>query len=270
MDLQILSYRKGDQTMIETKTILNKDNDQIFIELYIPENIRSTIVFCHGITGCRKGRVSEDSYLQILASKLSELGYKVVLFDFSGHGDSQGNDYDVCLSKSTDELTRVFNQEVSDSKNVSFLAFSYGAAVLDNFLAQNKDVIPTKMVFFSPCIFPLESCFLNPKSVFGKDIVKAYNEGTLQSNGYTIVGAKNFRFGYNMILECQQYKVSALQQYKDRMIIMTGTQDVILDTQYNEDFCKENFITTKHYVASHSLFEDIDNVAADVISFFES
>lgn len=256
--------------MNQTKIILNNSNDEIFVETYLPETIKDTIVFCHGITGCRKGRVPEDSYFQVLAKKLCDLGNKVVLFDFSGHGDSKGNDYDVCLSKSTDELARVFAQEVEDKKNVKFLAFSYGAAVLDNFLAHNLDVTPTKMVFFSPCIFPLESCFLNPNSVFGKDVSKAYMDGSLQSNGYTVVGAKNFRFGYKMIEECKQYKVSELQKYADKMVVMFGTQDVILDTKYNEDFCKEYGIATKYYNASHSLFEEIGQVTNDVIAFFES
>ena len=88
-------------------------------------------------------------------------GFKVVLFDFSGHGESEGNDYDVTLSKSTSELSRVFYQEVLDSKNVSFLAFSYGAAVLCKFLEQNEDVVPQRIVLYSPCLYPLDSCFLN-------------------------------------------------------------------------------------------------------------
>lgn len=255
--------------MSETKIILNQENEEIFVEVYIPEEVKSTIVFCHGITGCRKGRVPEDSYFQDLAERLMHMGNKVVLFDFSGHGDSKGNDYDVCLSKSTDELGRVFYQEVKDIKNVKFLAFSYGAAVLDNFLAQNKEIIPSKIVLFSPCIFPLESCFLNPNSVFGKDIVKAYNDGTLKSIGYTVVGAKNFRFGNKMIEECKKYSVSALKAYSDKMLVMTGMQDIILDIKYNQDFCKDNSIQSKLYKASHSLFEEIDNVFEDVITFFE-
>lgn len=256
--------------MKQTKNILNSSNDKIFVEVYIPEIIKTTIIFCHGITGCRKGRVPEDSYFQVLAEKLCALGNKVVLFDFSGHGDSEGNDYDVCLSKSTDELERVFAQEVVDSKNVYFLAFSYGAAVLDNFLSQNPNITPSKMVLFSPCIFPLESCFLNPESVFGKDIYKAYIDGSLLSNGYTIVGAKNFRFGYKMIEECKEYKVSELQKYADRIIVMAGTCDVILNTKYNEQFCQKYRIPIKYYNASHSLYETIDNVSQDVMDFFKS
>ena len=87
--------------MIQVKTILNECGEKIFVETYVPNEVKSTFVFCHGITGCRKGRTKDDSYFQELAKKLMELNYKVVLFDFSGHGDSEGNDYDVVLSKNT-------------------------------------------------------------------------------------------------------------------------------------------------------------------------
>ena len=83
--------------MIEKKIVLNSVNERLFVETYIPDKIKSTIVFCHGITGCRKGRTQGDSYFQVLAEELMNLNYKVVLFDFSGHGDSEGRDYDVCL-----------------------------------------------------------------------------------------------------------------------------------------------------------------------------
>ena len=86
--------------MINCKTILNDDNEKIFVEVYEPENVKSTIVFCHGITGCRKGRTIEDDYFQKFAAHLSEKDYKVILFDYSGHGDSEGKSEDVCLTKS--------------------------------------------------------------------------------------------------------------------------------------------------------------------------
>ena len=39
--------------MINEKIILNQNNEKLLIETYTPINIKSTIVFCHGITGCR-------------------------------------------------------------------------------------------------------------------------------------------------------------------------------------------------------------------------
>lgn len=255
--------------MSEIKTIMNQENEEICVETYTPQDAKSTIVFCHGITGCRKGRTPEDSYFQDLAGKLMKLGHKVVLFDFSGHGDSGGNDYDVCLSKSTDELKRVFEHEVLAGKDVSFLAFSYGATVLCSFLAQNPSVKPTRMVLYSPCLYPLESCFLNPNSIFGKDIVREFKDGSMKSTGYAVVGVKSFRFGLKMIEECKDFSPDLFKRYAQRILVLGGRQDVILNTKYNEDFCRENHIELRYYNASHSLFEEIEQVFDASIEFLQ-
>lgn len=256
--------------MISEKIILNENNEKLFVETYTPKDIKSTIIFCHGITGCRKGRTKEDNYFQELAKKLMELNYKVILFDFSGHGDSEGNDYDVCLSKSTKELEIIFKEEVNDINNVNFLAFSYGATVLCNFLSRNTLINPKHIVLYSPCLYPLKSCFLNSKSIFGKDIVKDYENGQLKEKKYTIVGAKNFRFGLKMIDDCKNFEPNYFKNFANKILVLSGTQDIILNTEYNNMFCKENNINNIYLNASHSLFEDINNAFIYTINFFSN
>lgn len=255
--------------MINEKIILNQNNEKLFVETYTPTNIKSTIIFCHGITGCRKGRTKDDNYFQELAKKLMNLNYKVILFDFSGHGDSEGYDYDVCLSKNTKELEIIFNEEVNDKNDVNFLAFSYGSAVLCDFLSQNTTLNPKHIVLYSPCLYPNESCFLNYNSIFGKDIVKDFESGKLKELGYCVVGAKNFCFGMKMIDECKNFKPNYLNKFSDRILVLSGKQDTILNTKYNDDFCNINDITNIYLDASHSLFEEINTAFDYTINFLE-
>ena len=254
--------------MIENKCLLNKYNEKIFVETYTPDNAIQTIFFCHGITGCRKGRTMDDSYFQELAKKLMNKKYKVVLFDFSGHGESEGNDYDVTLSKSVSELDLVFDSEVLDKNKVSFLVFSYGAAVLCKFLEKNIDINPNKIIMYSPCLYPLESCFLNKNSIFGKDIAEGYDSGLLEKNGFVVVGAKNFKFGIEMINECKSFSPKYLKVFSNKILVLSGKNDVILNTKYNDDFCKRNGVKEIYFEASHSLFEKIDDVFKSTIDFF--
>ena len=255
--------------MKENKYLFNSDNEKIYVETYIPDNVVQTIIFCHGITGCRKGRTMDDSYFQTLAQRLMQNNFKVVLFDFSGHGESEGNDYDVTLSKSVSELKLVFASEVLDKTHVSFLAFSYGAAVLCKFLSENKDINPNKIVMYSPCLYPLDSCFLNKDSIFGKDIVAAYNSGLLEKNGFTIVGAKNFRFGMKMINECRDFSPDYLERFSDSILVLSGNNDLILNTKYTDEFCVKNNIKDIYFEASHSLYEKIEDVFKNTINFFK-
>ena len=255
--------------MKENKYLFNSDNEKIYVETYTPDNVVQTIIFCHGITGCRKGRTMDDSYFQTLAQRLMQNNFKVVLFDFSGHGESEGNDYDVTLSKSVSELKLVFASEVLDKNHVSFLAFSYGAAVLCKFLSENKDINPNKIVMYSPCLYPLDSCFLNKDSIFGKDIVAAYNSGLLEKNGFTIVGAKNFKFGMKMINECRDFSPDYLERFSDNILVLSGNNDLILNTKYTDEFCVKNNIKEIYFEASHSLYEKIEDVFKNTINFFK-
>lgn len=255
--------------MIKQETILNSNGEKLFVETYTPDKIKSTILFCHGITGCRKGRTKDDNYFQVLAEKLMNLNYKVVLFDFSGHGDSEGNDYDVSLSKSTSELEIVFRKTINDISNVKFLAFSYGAAVLCNFLHLHKDICPQSMVFYSPCLYPLQSCFLNANSIFGKDVVKECENGMMDKNGFAVVGAKGFRLGKKMLTECEEFKPDYLEKFSKNILVISGRKDVILNTQYNDEFCERNKIKQVYLDTSHALFEDIETAFDLTIDYFE-
>ncbi len=254
--------------MKQEKYIKNVCGEKLFVETFVPIHINSTIVFCHGITGCRKGRTKEDTYFQDLASQLMDLGNKVVLFDFSGHGDSEGNDYDVTLSKSCSELRTIINEEVDDKANVMFLCFSYGAAVLCEYLNSYSEVNPKKILLISPCLFPNESCFLNKSSIFGKDIVHGIENGSFKRDGFILVGAKGFKVGKKIIEECKFFYPSYFEKIAERILVLSGSEDVILTLGYNDIFCRKNNIKQKYFKASHSLFEQMDSVFDEATEFF--
>ena len=254
--------------MINNLLVKNNNNENIFVEIYEPKFVKETIVFCHGITGCRKGRTKDDNYFQVLANRLCENNYRVVLFDFSGHGDSEGEDYNVTLSKSTSELDCILKKVIKKNDVVNFLVFSYGAAVLANYLENNNDVNINKIVMYSPCLFPLESCFLNKDSIFGKDIVEAYENGSLVEKGYALVGAKNFKFSKDMLDECKFLNLSFYENNNEKILCLSGKNDVILNTKFNDDFCIKNNIRNIYLLASHSLFEDVEKAFELTIDHF--
>ena len=252
-----------------SKTILNDNKEKIFVEVYEPEYIKSTIIFCHGITGCRKGRTIEDDYFQRFAAHLTKYNYKVILFDYSGHGDSEGRSQDVCLSKSVSELEKVFYEEVTTEK-IDFLVFSYGATVLCRFLEQHLDIKPDHIAMISPGFDPLYSGFLDENNIFGKDIAKAYYSGEMKKKGYAIVGAKNFKLGINFIEELKSFKPDYLAKVGSKLLVLSGNNDIIIDTKFNHEFCKKYNIKNIDYNASHSLFEEIDKAFYDIEEFLNN
>ena len=255
--------------MIYNKTISNNNNEKIFVEVHEPKNPKSTIVFCHGITGCRKGRTIEDDYFQKFACELENKNYKVVLFDYSGHGDSEGSSIDVCLSKSVSELEKVFHSEVN-TKDIDFLVFSYGATVLCRFLEKHQDIKPNHIAMISPGLDPLYSGFLDLNNIFGKDIGAAYYSGEMKEKGYALVGAKNFKLGLNFIEELKTFNPEYLTKVGSKLLCLSGNNDIIIDTKFNHEFCKKYNIKNIDYNASHSLFEEIDKAFNDILEFIEN
>jgi len=255
--------------MIKYVKVKNKQGEKLFVEIHSPVSAASTIVFVHGFTGCRKGRSLEDNYMQTFATKLCKMGFKVVLFDLSGHGESEGLDKEVTLEKSVADLSAVLTKLKVGLTRVNFMAFSYGATVLSRFLEQNKNVTPRSISLISPCLYPLDSCFLNKKSLFGKDIVDSYKSGKLAKAGFVTVGAKNFNVGFDFIQSLIKFKPDYLAKFVDRMLVLSGKQDVIMDTSFVDQFCNLNKITNHYYDASHSLYEAMGKVQPLIANFIK-
>ena len=255
--------------MIKNVKFKNPQGEKLFVEIHSPQAPVSTIVFVHGFTGCRKGRSLEDNYMQTFATKLCKMGFRVVLFDMSGHGESEGKDKNVTLDKSVADLSTVLSRLKVGLTRVNFMCFSYGATVLTKYLEQNKGVNPRSITLISPCIYPLESCFLNNKSLFGKDISESYKSGKLAKQGYVTVGAKNFNVGFDFIQSLIKFKPDYLIKFSDKILCMSGKQDAIMDTSFVDKFCNANKITNHYFNASHSLFEAMDKVQPLVANFIK-
>ncbi len=255
--------------MIKYTKVKNKQGEKLFVEIHSPAAASSTVVFVHGFTGCRKGRSLEDNYMQTFATKLCRMGFRVILFDMSGHGESEGLSEDVTLDKSVGDLTSILTKLKVGLTRVNFICFSYGAAVLTKYLEQNKSVWPRSISLISPCIYPLDSCFLNSKSVFGKDIAGVYKSGKLAKVGCATIGAKGFKVGFDFIQSLIKFKPDYLSKYADKILCLSGRDDIIMDTSFVDKFCNQIKITNHYFAASHSLFEAMDKVQPLIANFIK-
>ena len=105
------------------KTIDNFDLDVIRYNPTISNG--NIIVMCHGLTGVKQGRTSDDTYLFELAQKLCEKGFSVVQFDWRGHGKSGGEDKDVCCDSFFKDLDAVIKNDVVKLK-LNFWGWAIG------------------------------------------------------------------------------------------------------------------------------------------------
>ncbi len=94
------------------------------------------IIICHGL-GANKSDFTE------LASKLSAAGYHTLLFDFRGHGDSEGKISSLGLFEQMDlksAVEYVKSRPDADEDKIGVYGFSLGAAVAILTASEAKDI----------------------------------------------------------------------------------------------------------------------------------
>ncbi|MGQ9558702.1 MAG: alpha/beta hydrolase [Desulfurispora sp.] len=110
--------------------ILIPGRNQLAALLYTPAGQPTNtplIIFCHGFTGSKEGRGKALELAEVLA----EHGYASLLFDFSGHGESQGRFENITLSGQIDDLNNVigFSQRLGWQKVIT-LGRSFGGTTV--------------------------------------------------------------------------------------------------------------------------------------------
>jgi dipeptidyl aminopeptidase/acylaminoacyl peptidase len=97
---------------------------------------KPVIIICHGL-GANKSDFTE------LSSHLSKTGYNVLLFDFRGHGDSEGRSSSLGLLEQSDLISAikyVKSREDVDKDKIGVYGFSLGAAVAILTSAEDKNI----------------------------------------------------------------------------------------------------------------------------------
>jgi len=112
--------------------VRNKDGEYLFGDITFPENTQEknpAVLLVHGF-GVER---DESGLFSDIASKLSDVGYLVFKFDFSGCGESEGDYMETSLSKLKSDLEVIldFVKRYSqvDKNRVGILAQSFGTSV---------------------------------------------------------------------------------------------------------------------------------------------
>jgi len=123
--------------------------------LYDLASANKDLIFVHGFE-----RTTVESKFKNIVDRLG-LRFNMLRFDFSGCGLSDGKFKDLTVEKQTKELDRAVRkiQGIAGAKTISFVAHSFGCAVVLNYLASGvaeperiKSIGIGKVVFLSPAL----------------------------------------------------------------------------------------------------------------------
>ena len=90
---------------MEEKIFYDSDKNIKLCGILNKSNKDKIVIMCHGI----RGNKEECGSFTYLAEKLHEEGYSSFRFDFNGHGESSGEDFEMTISKEITDLKNTIN-----------------------------------------------------------------------------------------------------------------------------------------------------------------
>jgi alpha-beta hydrolase superfamily lysophospholipase len=220
-----------EQTLVtrDSYTITTSDGIKLSATNYIPHaNPRATIFISHGFTVPSAGPAN---ILADTATALAENGYMVVTWDYRGHGQSGGNDYDVTLDTFRTDFDAVFRHNRPDAP-FGVLGFSVGAMTVINYFA-DQDVQPTAMVLYSPALDMWNGSFNHSDSALGGSYQAVLKNGDLDRNSW-FIAPSGFHVGRGMVESAKNLSDNAaknLDKLRAKTLIIQGAKDQMLNYQ---------------------------------------
>lgn len=253
---------------IINEKVMTKDNFELDVKISLPDgDYKKIVVMCHGLTSSKEGRREQ---LKNIAEKLCNDGYKVIQFDWRGHGESSGKDLDVNLTGFQTDLTTIIDTYVKDEEFYMF-GFSFGGFAVNQWLYLTQNTSVKKVVLIGPPLNPIYSSLLNKNEFCYQEIYDAIQDGSLEKNGYAYWASKDWKVSKTFLEQCQKYDYrKAIAYLSNRTLLLQGKNDKNVDKNFNEMYANEYNFDYKEYDASHSLWEVIDEAAEEIVKFFNS
>lgn len=252
---------------MKTESFKTKTSDGIELVgvKYIPINPKGVIYFSHGMSVPKEG---PSDVLKSTAIELANSGFKVVTYDFRGHGLSGGSSLDVTMESGLEDLDTIIKED-NESLPVGLFGFSYGGAVSIIYAATHNMNVNT-MVLYSPALEFYEVSFNNVNSVIGQAYKKAIDDGSFDEFGYL-----ELPNGYkvsNQFIESIKKTIAHdyLPTLNTKLLIIQAINDQMLSYEKVKEMgigFADKYISLD---AVHGLVGKIDIAIAETVTWFNN
>lgn len=201
------------------------------------------VIMCHGI----RGNKDECGAFIKLSEKLLKIGYSSFRFDFNGHGESDGLDKDMTITKEISDLETTVNMlQEKGYKEIVLLGGSFGAGIVSLFPFKKYNNVKAIVLWYG--------CLDYDYARFG-NLFTEENMKQAEKNGYYISKSMNtgeeFKFGLELFKETYQYKpYESLKECNLPILFVHGDKDSALPFKLSETVSKQ---------CSNSIFKLIKN-----------
>lgn len=201
------------------------------------------VIMCHGI----RGNKDECGAFIKLSEELLKIGYSSFRFDFNGHGESDGLDKDMTITKEISDLETTVNMlQEKGYKEIVLLGGSFGAGIVSLFPFEKYNNVKAIVLWYG--------CLDYDYARFG-NLFTEENMKQAEKNGYYISKSMNtgeeFKFGLELFKETYQYKpYESLKECNLPILFVHGDKDSALPFKLSETVSKQ---------CSNSIFKRIKN-----------
>lgn len=201
------------------------------------------VIMCHGIRGTK----DERGLFVDLSEKLEENNISSIRFDFRGHGESDGIDKEVTITKEIEDLETIIKYVTDLGYNEIFaLGASFGGGIV-SLVDYNKYPKVQGLVLLYPAV---DFSVAKQGNLFTDE-----NKQEAIKNGYyvskSVSTGKEFRFGLEMFNEIDKYKpYEKLEKLNLPILFVHGTSDRVVPYELSVEVSK---------VCNNAKVELIDN-----------
>lgn len=218
--------------MMEKIILKSKDDVSISTVIHNPQtNSKGCIVLCHGITVDK----DENGKFVSMADMLCSSGFRVVRFDFRGHGESLCSSEKMTITGELKDLESVAAHSLKKHKNIGLLCVSFGAGAGIRYTILNQSKV-ISLVLWNP-VLDYEKTFLKPILPWGKSFFNSEGYRSLNEKGYIPLPDTNFNIGKDLVEEFKSiapYK--ELSSVKCPTLTIHGTADTKVPYEISKEY----------------------------------
>lgn len=231
---------------------------------------KANIVMSHGLSGNKDGKTLMQKEL---CEELCEKGYKVLRFDYRGHGESGSDSENFCISGAQTDIAAAINQVFGVEERVNIIGFSVGGATTILYSYINPKRI-NALVLWGPVLSFTDGFLTTDRSTWGKDFLSAGGLDTLDKQGVIEIKCKNsFKLGKKFFDEMKIVKepYTLLKTLDYPILTIHSQEDEVVKYEYSKKYGvpneKSQLLTVK---GPHSLEKERKRVIKATIDWFDS
>ncbi len=193
--------------------------------LTIPEGSKQIVVMCHGMHSC-KDRPSTST----LSDDLNKRELATLRFDFAGHGDSEGNVEDVCITNQTEDLKAAVDSVSGKFKDIFLYGSSFGGAVVLAYTSRNKTA---KLLALKAPVSAYSEIW---EQKLGDSGLKEWEgKGFLEREN---AEGKKYKLKYSLYEDSLKYNYYLYELIKTPTLIVHGSRDESVPVKQSMDLSK--------------------------------